>query len=138
GDHSRSTIDLADHLPQIAGRPIDEHGPGGTASFARIAYLFAHVIYAHDFAHLSGLPCLAIIDSPRKDHGTGDDARRRSDSLIALLNVLNNKHSRDRPLQIFVFDGSMSQRRLHRTRDLTRIRLDGPIIRTDPPANPPQ
>lgn len=84
-----ATIDLQTYLPIVNGRSFEELSSGGMKTLVNDAYHLASLRYALAYAD-SLLPLIQVIDSPRKNLGSGPEDRVLSTNLYRRIRALQD------------------------------------------------
>ena len=84
-----AALDLGTYLPIVNGRSFEELSSGGMKTLVNDAYHFAALRYALVYAD-SLMPLLQIIDSPRKNLGSGPEDRALTENLYRRVRALQD------------------------------------------------
>jgi hypothetical protein len=96
-----ASVDLQTYLPVVNGRSFEELSSGGMKTLVNDAYHIAALRYALAYAD-SLLPLLQVIDSPRKNLGSGPEDRALSSNLYRRIRAIQDAFGRD--FQMIVAD----------------------------------
>jgi hypothetical protein len=106
------SVDPNTYLPLIDGARLETLGSGGMKVIVNIAYFVANLTWS--LRHPEALlPRLLIIDSPRKDHGAGEEDMAAADRIYEWILRLQRAMAssgtslRGRPFQFIIADNDL-------------------------------
>jgi len=132
--YQSARIDHESYLPVVNGGSLQELSSGGMKTMVNVAYYLANLTYA--IANVdSRLPRFMIIDSPRKNFGSGTADREHAakiyERILTLQDVAQTRvGGLARPFQLIVADNDLPERFARRlgARRVLRLSYDSPLI----------
>jgi DNA repair exonuclease SbcCD ATPase subunit len=122
--YQSSRIDLKTYLPVVDGQGL-ENNSAGVKTMINDAYYLANIMTALQQPNVIHLPGLLIIDSPRKNFGSGQSDRATGQRIYSIIDALQAaNHGR---LQMLIADNDLPAK-FNKNFKVVRLSYDNPLL----------